>query len=62
MDGMMPPATVDPTVSAEDARQRVAKALMLQRGMGRQTPMGTFANSALQALTMMGKPTVVAGG
>lgn len=59
--GVMPQPTLDPAF--EDKRKRIAQALMMQRGMGKQTPMGGLANTALQAWNMARKaPTMAPPG
>lgn len=61
IDPSLVPPPVDPTATVpldpafEDKRKRIAQALMMQRGMGKPTPMGNFANSALAAWNMARK-------
>lgn len=51
MDGMMPPVSSDPVMPTNDARMRVAQAMMLQRGIGQQMPFLNYARMAQQPRT-----------
>lgn len=53
---MATPLAVDPNTAFEAKRKVIAQALMAQRGMGKPSAMGNFANSALQAWNMARKP------
>jgi hypothetical protein len=58
-DPLAVPAPIDqalpPDPAFEAQRKKVAMALMAQRGLGRPTAMGNFANSALSAWNMTRK-------